>query len=181
MKTKALALNDASLQDAVLAREVDANRQLYKSVLERMKEIGVAGEVPTSNVSIIDTATAPIDPSSPKKLIDMAIAGAMALFLGVGIAFLLDHLDDGLHNPEEAELYLQLPSLGSVPDFLTLGGEDQAAETALPANAAGSQSYCEQRLRRAGNHDGEEPLFDRRRVVPRDPNCDLAVARGRSS
>lgn len=135
LKTKALALNDASLQDAVLAREVDANRQLYKSVLERMKEIGVAGEVPTSNVSIIDTATAPIDPSSPKKLIDMAIAGAMALFLGVGIAFLLDHLDDGLHNPEEAELYLQLPSLGSVPDFLTLGGEDQAAETALPANA----------------------------------------------
>lgn len=132
LKTRALALNDASLQDAVLAREVDANRQLYKSVLERMKEIGVAGEVPTSNVSIIDSATTPISPSSPKKLIDMAIAGAMALFLGVGIAFLLDHLDDGLHNPEEAELYLQLPSLGSVPDFLTLGVEDEAAETALP-------------------------------------------------
>jgi len=136
LKTKALALNDASLQDAVLAREVDANRQLYKSVLERMKEIGVAGEVPTSNVSIIDTATTPISPSSPKKLIDMAIAGAMALFLGVGIAFLLDHLDDGLHNPEEAELYLQLPSLGSVPDFLTLGAEDEAAETALPVTGA---------------------------------------------
>lgn len=132
LKTKALALNDASLQDAVLAREVDANRQLYKSVLERMKEIGVAGEVPTSNVSIIDSATTPIDPSSPKKLIDMAIAGAMALFLGIGIAFLLDHLDDGLHNPEEAEIYLQLPSLGSVPDFLTLGAEEEAAETALP-------------------------------------------------
>ncbi|MGC1678121.1 MAG: polysaccharide biosynthesis tyrosine autokinase, partial [Candidatus Binataceae bacterium] len=132
LKTKALALNDASLQDAVLARDVDANRQLYKSVLERMKEIGVAGEVPTSNVSIIDSATTPIDPSSPKKLIDMAIAGAMALFLGIGIAFLLDHLDDGLHNPEEAELYLQLPSLGSVPDFLTLGAEEEAAETALP-------------------------------------------------
>lgn len=131
LKTKALALNDASLQDAVLARDVDANRQLYKSVLERMREIGVAGEIPTSNVSIIDAATAPIDPSSPKKLLDMTFAGVLSLFLGIGVAFLLDHLDDGLHNPEEAELYLQLPSLGSVPDFLTLGAQDEAAETAL--------------------------------------------------
>lgn len=135
LKTKALALNDASLQDAVLAREVDANRQLYKSVLERMKEIGVAGEVPTSNVSIIDLATPPIQPSSPRKLLDMAVAVALALFAGVGIAFLLDHLDDGLHNPEEAELYLQLPSLGSVPDFLTIGGE---AEAALPVGGVES-------------------------------------------
>ncbi|HVA79379.1 MAG TPA: polysaccharide biosynthesis tyrosine autokinase, partial [Candidatus Binataceae bacterium] len=138
LKTKALALNDASLQDAVLAREVDANRQLYKSVLERMKEIGVAGEVPNSNVSIIDRANPPINPSSPRKLLDLTIAGALALFAGIGIAFLLDHLDDGLHNPEEAELYLQLPSLGSVPDFLTLGGDDEAAAAALPVNGAAS-------------------------------------------
>jgi len=131
----ALALNDASLQDAVLAREVDASRQLYKSVLERMKEIGVAGEVPTSNVSVIDRATTPREPSSPRKLIDLAAAAALSLFLGVGIAFLLDHLDDGLHNPEEAELYLGIPSLGSIPDFLTLDDE-RAIEEAIPADLA---------------------------------------------
>ena len=134
LKTKALALNDASLQDAVLARDVDANRQLYKSVLERMKEIGVAGEVPTSNVSIIDQATAPLHASSPKKLIDMAAAGMLALFLGVAIAFVLDHLDDRLHNPEEAEVYLGLASLGTVPDFLNLESEEDMAAAALSAN-----------------------------------------------
>jgi polysaccharide biosynthesis transport protein len=133
-KAKALAMNDASLQDAVLAREVDANRQLYKSVLERMKEIGVAGEVPTSNVSIIDRATPPEHPSSPKKLLDLAAAGTLALFLGVAIAFVLDHLDDGLHNPEEAEVYLGLPSLGTVPDFLSLESEEDSAAAALLAD-----------------------------------------------
>jgi succinoglycan biosynthesis transport protein ExoP len=131
-KTKALAMNDASLQDAVLAREVDANRELYKSVLERMKEIGVAGDVPTSNVSIIDRATPPEHPSSPRKLLDMAAAATIALFLGVAVAFVLDHLDDGLHNPEEAEVYLGLASLGTVPDFLTLEGPEDAAAKALP-------------------------------------------------
>jgi polysaccharide biosynthesis transport protein len=135
-KTKALALNDASLQDAVLAREVDANRQLYKSVLERMKEIGVAGEVPTSNVSIIDRASAPMRPSSPRTLVDLSLAGVLSLFCGVGLAFLLDHLDDGLHNPEEAEMYLGLPSLGSVPDFVLLAGEEDGAAEALPIDTA---------------------------------------------
>jgi succinoglycan biosynthesis transport protein ExoP len=135
-KTKALAMNDASLQDAVLAREVDANRELYKSVLERMKEIGVAGDVPTSNVSIIDRATPPEHPSSPEKLLDMAAASTVALFLGIAIAFLLDHLDDGLHNPEEAEIYLGLASLGTVPDFLTLENPEDAAVTALPVGSS---------------------------------------------
>jgi polysaccharide biosynthesis transport protein len=131
-KSKALAMNDASLQDAVLAREVDANRELYKSVLERMKEIGVAGDVPTSNVSIIDRATPPEHPSSPKKLLDMAAVGTIALFLGVAIAFLVDHLDEGIHNPEEAEVYLGLASLGTVPDFLTVENGVEAAVSALP-------------------------------------------------
>jgi polysaccharide biosynthesis transport protein len=138
-KSKALSMNDASLQDAVLAREVDANRQLYKSVLERMKEIGVAGEVPNSNVSIIDAAAAPQWPSSPRKLLDLSLAGVFSLFFGVGLAFLLDHLDDGLHNPEEAEIYLGLPSLGAVPDFAALefdtGGSAVPDLPAAPATA----------------------------------------------
>ncbi len=54
-----MALHDASLQDAVLAREVDTNRQLYASVLERVKEIGVSADMPTSNVSIVDKAEVP--------------------------------------------------------------------------------------------------------------------------
>ncbi|HEY6394115.1 MAG TPA: GumC family protein, partial [Candidatus Binataceae bacterium] len=137
-KTSAMALNDASLQDAVLAREVDANSQLYKSVLERMKEIGVAGEIPTSNVSIIDHAAPPRQPSSPRKFIDLSLAGALSLFFGVSLAFLLDYLDDGLRNPEEAEIYLGLPSLGSVPDFISFANEQSDAPAAITAQSAPS-------------------------------------------
>src|SRR5262249_29461545 len=41
VKSEIMQLNDASLQDAVLVRQVNADRELYKSVLERMKEIGL--------------------------------------------------------------------------------------------------------------------------------------------
>lgn len=119
-KTRAMALNDASLQDAVLAREVDANRQLYRSVLERMKEIGVASEVPSSNVSVVDKADPPAYPSSPRRMLDLALAGSLGLFGGVALAFLLESLDDGLRDPEEVERYLGLPHLGAVPDFMNL-------------------------------------------------------------
>jgi len=121
-KTRAMALNDASLQDAVLAREVDTNRQLYRSVLERMKEIGVASEVPSSNVSVVDKADPPAYPSSPRRLLDLALAGFLGAFGGIALAFLIEHMDDGLKHPEGVERYLGLPHLGAAPDFMSLGG-----------------------------------------------------------
>jgi uncharacterized protein involved in exopolysaccharide biosynthesis len=53
-KSQVMALNDASLQDAVLVREVDANQQLYKSLVDRIKEIDVSADVPASNISVVD-------------------------------------------------------------------------------------------------------------------------------
>ena len=57
-KNAALRMKDASVNYAILAREVDTNRQLYDSILQRMKEAGVAAELRASNVSIIDHAQA---------------------------------------------------------------------------------------------------------------------------
>ena len=44
---------------AILQRDVDTYRQLYNAVLKRMKDMGVEAEAQTSNVSIVDKATAP--------------------------------------------------------------------------------------------------------------------------
>ena len=60
VKSEALALNDASLQDTVLVRQVDASRHLYMSVLERVRELDVSADAPASNVSVVDKAEAPL-------------------------------------------------------------------------------------------------------------------------
>ena len=65
-KTQAMSLKDASLRDAVLAREVATNRALYRSVLERIKMLGMSGEAQVTNISVVDTAETPLSPSSPK-------------------------------------------------------------------------------------------------------------------
>jgi len=124
-KKQAAELNQDSLQDAILAREVDTNRELYKSVLARMNEMGMAAGISASNVSIVDPAEVPLFPSSPNTPLTLSLVGLLALFCGVSGAFLLDHFDDSFENPEEVEYSLKLPSLGSVPNFRELTRANQ--------------------------------------------------------
>ncbi|MBV8134978.1 MAG: polysaccharide biosynthesis tyrosine autokinase [Deltaproteobacteria bacterium] len=119
-KERDLALNDASLQDAVLSREVETNRDLYKNVLARMQQIQVGEQAPVTNVSVVDRAVPPPFPSTPKKLTDLTISGLFALVCGIFLAFLFNQLDNRLKTGEEVEKYLYLPNLALAPDFAKL-------------------------------------------------------------
>lgn len=118
-RAEVLSLKDAAGQYAILTREVDTNRQLYDSVLQRLKEAGVVSELRVSNVSIIDHAQAPLSASTPykKALFLSVLVGCLG---GVGLALLLDYLDHTFKTPQEIEHALRLPSLGIVPDFSRL-------------------------------------------------------------
>jgi polysaccharide biosynthesis transport protein len=128
-KASDLALNDASLQDSILAREVDTNRQLYQSVLQRMREMEVQGEVRASNVSLVDRAVPPLFPSSPRKFPVIFLSGVLALVGAVGIVLFLDYLDDTFKTFDEIERQLRLPSLASVPDMRPLQNRARAARS----------------------------------------------------
>lgn len=121
-KAATLGLKDASVQYAILARDVDTNRQLYDSVLQRMKEMGVAAEIRSSNVSVVDQAEPPSSPSRPNKMFSLFLSSIIGLIGGVGLAFFFERWDNTLKTPEEVERYLRLPNLTVVPDFLKLNG-----------------------------------------------------------
>ena len=121
-KRSTLSLKDSAVQYAILAREVDTNRQLYDGVLQRLKEIGVAAEVRASNIYVMGKAQPPLVPSYPNKQRSLLFGLLMGLAAGMGLAFLLERLDNTLKSPEEAERYIRLPSLAVVPDFALLNG-----------------------------------------------------------
>lgn len=116
-KTAVLRLKDASVKYAMLSREVDTNRELYDSVLQRIKEVGVAAELRDSNISVIDEAEPPLKPSKPRKTLSLALSALIGLMGGVGLAFFLEYLDNTLETPEEVERCLRLPNLAVIPDF----------------------------------------------------------------
>ncbi len=126
-RAAALRLKNTAVEYVALAREVDTNRQLYDSVLQRMKETGVSAELRTSNVFVIDEAEQPGAPSSPKIMQSMRLAALLGLIGGVGVAFLREHLNNTLKTPQEVERYLRLPNLSIVPDFVSLNWRRYAA------------------------------------------------------
>lgn len=115
LKESYLDLRRRSIQYNIYQQEVDTNRALYDGVLQRFKEIGVAGGVGVNNVSIVDTARAPERPSSPHLIINLAVALLAGLVLGAGIAFVQEQIDEAIADPGEVERRLGLPLLGSVP------------------------------------------------------------------
>jgi polysaccharide biosynthesis transport protein len=119
---KALAQRqkDASVTYNILARDADTNRQLYEAVLQRMKETGVAAQVGTSNIFVIVPAAKPNRPSYPSPLRDILLSALMASIGGIGLAFLLESLNNTYKNPSEVERYLGLSTLAVIPDFFVV-------------------------------------------------------------
>ncbi|WP_174297820.1 GumC family protein [Sphingomonas bacterium] len=115
LKTGYLDFRRRSIQYNIYQQEVDTNRALYDGLLQRFKEIGVAGGVGVNNVSIVDAADAPQRPSSPRLLLNLAIALIAGLGLGGLAAFVLEQLDEAIADPGEVERRLGLPLLGSAP------------------------------------------------------------------
>jgi succinoglycan biosynthesis transport protein ExoP len=110
-----LDLRNRSIQYNILQREVDTNRTLYDGLLQRYKEIGVAGGVGTNNVSIVDKAEPPGRPYKPNLLMNLLTAAGLGLLLGIGAAFVLETLDETIKVPEDIEGKIGIPLLGAIP------------------------------------------------------------------
>ena len=95
-------------------REVDTNRELYTSLLQRYKEVDVASGATANNVFIVDKAVAGV-PSSQSLTQNLLKALALGLGLGIAAAMLLEHLDDKIRTAEQVETITGLSVLGAIP------------------------------------------------------------------
>lgn len=126
-KNHLLTLRDAGVEYAILARDVETNRELYDSVVGLMKNIGVAGQIRISNVVVVDQAAPPLWPSSPQKVLCLTVSAVGGLLLGICLAFLLDTADDTFDSPERIEAQLRVPTLAVVPNLLRVHQEPRLA------------------------------------------------------
>ncbi|KQN24424.1 hypothetical protein ASF00_16445 [Sphingomonas sp. Leaf34] len=115
LKSSLFDLRRRSTQYNILMRDVDTNRQLYDALLQRYKEIGVAGGVGANNIAVVDAGDLPDKPSSPKLLLNLAFALIGGLIVGASLAFALEQLEDSLSDPAEVAELLRVPLIGVVP------------------------------------------------------------------
>jgi capsular exopolysaccharide synthesis family protein len=118
-KVEANQVADKSVQYNILKREADTNKQLYVGLLEKLKETAVSTSLRASNIRIVDVAHPPTKPDRPRIPLNLSLGGILGLFLGIACVFLQEHLDDTFKTAEEAEQFLRLPSLCSIPRAAT--------------------------------------------------------------
>ncbi|MEJ6012169.1 GumC family protein [Novosphingobium aquae] len=104
-----------TIQYNIYQRDVDTNRQLYDALLQRYKEIGVAGTVGATNVVVVDQARVPGGPSSPNLQRNLLLSFLAGIFLAGVTVFMLESLDQVVRDPSDVQRVLKLPLLGTVP------------------------------------------------------------------
>ncbi|WP_404371427.1 GumC family protein [Sphingomonas sp. MMS24-J45] len=110
-----LNLRNRQIQYNILSREVDTNRSLYDGLLQRFKQVSVAGGVGASQVSIVDRALVPGGPFAPNLRNNLLISLLIGLIIGAGVAFAIEFIDDTIKNPDDVRNRLHLTLLGVVP------------------------------------------------------------------
>jgi capsular exopolysaccharide synthesis family protein len=138
LRDQTLDVDNRSIQYNILKREVDTNRQLYDAMLQRYKEIGIAGGVSTNNVSIVDRALPPQTRYKPNLPLNLAIGLLLGMLLGVLTAFVLEFVDQTLKTPQDIEQRLRLSVLGIIP---RLKKQEVPAQALRDLRSAFSEAY----------------------------------------
>jgi len=144
LKVSTMAEQDKGIRYNILKREVDTNRSMYDALLQRFKEVTAEQGMTSSNISIVDQASRPTSPVSPKPLKNMLLAAIVGIALAIGIAFAREIMDDRMRSAEDVEHKLRLPFLGSVP--LLPAGETVSTALADPRSSFSEAHYALQSL-----------------------------------
>ena len=106
---------EKAIQYNILKREVDTNRQIYDSMLQRVKEASVASAIRASNVRVVDPAKVPALPYRPRVVLNALMGLICGLFAGIGFILVTNKADRTLQEPSDIAFYLGVPELGIIP------------------------------------------------------------------
>ncbi|MDB4907312.1 MAG: hypothetical protein JWO05_2096 [Gemmatimonadetes bacterium] len=133
MKSQSKAFPPLEAEQARLLANVETAQKMYNDLMSQHQLSRIAQSADGDAVRLIDEAVAPNFAVSPNRKRAFLLSLILGLLLGVGLAVLLERLDDSVRSPLDLSDKLQLPVLGMIPAIrageLTSGGA--AATTSL--------------------------------------------------
>lgn len=102
-------------QQARLEANVATAQKMYEDLQSQYQLARIAESADGGTVRIIDEATTPTFAISPNRRRAFFMSLVMGLVLGVGLAVLLDRIDDSVRSPTELSESYALPVLGLIP------------------------------------------------------------------
>jgi capsular polysaccharide biosynthesis protein/Mrp family chromosome partitioning ATPase len=99
-KERAKLINEAS------ERQVLSQQAAKMQALSTVAQLG----------QVVERATPPGSPSSPKTARNIVLGAVVGLFIGLGLAGVAESLDRRLRRPDDAKTLVEFPLVGVVPD-----------------------------------------------------------------
>jgi capsular exopolysaccharide synthesis family protein len=127
-------MNRKGIDYSVLQRDVESSTQLYNNLLQRTKETGVAGELRTSTIRVVDPAEKPRTPVSPKRVQNELLAIFLGTLCACGLVAFFEYMDSHIRSPEEIRGHLGLTDLGMLPLLQQKGDRYPLLSGGVPAN-----------------------------------------------
>jgi len=138
---KLQTLQDSGVGYNKLKRDVESNARLYKNLLQRVEEVSIASSVNTSSIKVVDPAVLPVKRYRPRPSLNMIVGLLSGLFLGLGLAFLRESLDQSIRSTEDLQRITGLPVLGLVPKPKRISNKEMAMATVIKPSAPFSEAY----------------------------------------
>lgn len=106
----------AETELTTLKRKIETNRGLLDTYTQRQKEqeLALSSNRP-DNIKITGAAVKPNQPIGPQRNRNILVAFLVSLAAGIGLAFLLDYLDDSIRSSDDIGRHLGLPTLALIP------------------------------------------------------------------
>ena len=99
----------------MLQNDVDVDRQIYQSMVQKVKEAGVNAALRTPNARVVSAAIAPITPSSPNPWISLAMGILLATVASMLYILVAERRNRSLRAPGETEVFLPSVELAAIP------------------------------------------------------------------
>ncbi len=97
-----------------LQTEMTQLRQSLAYLLQSYENIRLTEAQSTSNIVVVEPATVPAVPIHPRTVQNTLFGALFAFILAVGVAFLIEYLDDRVRSPEQIDKVLKLPVVGLI-------------------------------------------------------------------
>lgn len=106
---------DDIVQYELLSQEYESNRRMYESILTRLREAAVDAGLDAADISIVDLAPIPVDPSSMPLRTVLFIGLAIGFCSSIVVALVLEQLDTRMRDSKQIQDLLGVPALAVLP------------------------------------------------------------------
>jgi chain length determinant protein EpsF len=114
-RAKVLHLKEVRDEAAVLVRDVENAQRAFDAITARMNQNNLESQATQSNVNVLTQATAPLEPSSPKLILNTILSIFLGGLIAVGIVLMMELMDRRLRAVDEIAGFLDMPVLGVIP------------------------------------------------------------------